>query len=346
LHKTLRRARPLAVLLLLLALVASACGGGGDEAEAETSDTTAADGPVDLSGVTLRVADLGGAQQAAWDASGLGADAPYEIEWSEFPAGPPAIEAINAGAVDLSVMGDTPPIFAQAGGVDVKVVGVARPVSEDQPYLQILVPEESDIESVADLEGKKVAVAKQTILQYFLIRALEEEGLTLDDIEPAYLLPAEGQAAYQSGSADAFVSIEPLTTVVKGARPSRAVASSQDYFTSQTLAVARGGALDDPELEAAIGDHLQRVARIYRWQLDNPEEWLAAYTAATNYPTPLATTTISSTAVAWQAIDDDVIAVQQEQIDTWAGLKLVPDGLKAEDEFDLRFNDLIQEATK
>jgi sulfonate transport system substrate-binding protein len=39
------------------------------------------------------------------------------IEWLEFPAGPPLLEALNAGSIDLGHTGDSPPLFAQAADI-------------------------------------------------------------------------------------------------------------------------------------------------------------------------------------------------------------------------------------
>jgi sulfonate transport system substrate-binding protein len=191
-----------------------------------------------------------------------------------------------------------------------------------------------------------VAVAQQTILEYFLRAALGKEGLDIKDVKPAFLQPADAQAAYTSGNADAFVSIEPLTTITNGAKKSRVIASSSDYFISQTLAVARGKALDDPKVSAALGDYLQRVVRTYQWEQDHIEQWVPIYVKTTKFPETLAAATIASTAVAWQPIDDDVFQVQQDQIDTWTKAGAVPAGLKAADEFDTRFNTLIKEVAK
>jgi sulfonate transport system substrate-binding protein len=347
LHRPLHRARPVAVLLLLLALVATACGSDdkGSAAAADTTASTVAAKDIDLSGVTLKVADLGGTQQPGLAAAGEG-DTPYKIEWSQFPSGPPAIEAMNAGAVDLTLMGDTPPIFANAGGVDVKAVAVARPAADSQPLLQILVPEDSPIKTVKDLKGKQVAVSQQTIMEYFLRRALAKEGLSIEDVKPAYLQPADAQSAYTSGKADAFVSIEPLTTITKGARPSRILANSGDYLTSQTLVVATGKSLDDPAKSAAIGDYLQRLVRTYQWEQDHIDEWAPIYVKASKFPEALAKATLAANKVEWRTIDADVLAVQQDQIDTWSKAGAVPDGLHAKDEFDTRFNKLIEEVAK
>jgi sulfonate transport system substrate-binding protein len=349
LPRPLHRARPVAVLLLLLALVATACGSDDttSTAGADTTDTTPAVAAkdIDLSGVTLKVADLGGTQQPGLAAAGE-ADTPYKIQWSQFPSGPPAIEAMNAGAVDLALMGDTPPIFASAGGVDVKAVAVARPTADSKPYLQILVPEDSSIRTVKDLKGKQIAVSQQTIMEYFLRKALAENGLGIEDVKPAYLQPADAEAAYTSGKADAFVSVEPLTTITKGVRPSRELATSKEYLTSQTLVVANGKALDDPARSAAIGDYLQRLTRTYRWERSHLDEWAPIYVKASKFPEALAKATLAANTLEWRPIDDDVIAVQQDQIDTWSKAGAVPDGLHAEDEFDNRFNTLIEEVAK
>src|SRR4029077_9870771 len=40
----------------------------------------------------------------------------YKVSWTEFPSGPPLLEALNVGAIDFGIAGETPPIFAQAAG--------------------------------------------------------------------------------------------------------------------------------------------------------------------------------------------------------------------------------------
>ncbi len=81
----------------------------------------------------------------------------YRVQWSEFPSGPPLLEALNAGAIDFGSAGETPPIFAQAASDALAYVAhePAAPQGE-----AILVPKASPIRSVADLRGKKVALNK------------------------------------------------------------------------------------------------------------------------------------------------------------------------------------------
>src|ERR1700744_5138123 len=40
----------------------------------------------------------------------------YKVSWTDFPSGPPLLEALNVGAIDFGVAGEAPPIFAQAAG--------------------------------------------------------------------------------------------------------------------------------------------------------------------------------------------------------------------------------------
>lgn len=37
----------------------------------------------------------------------------YTVEWTEFPAGPQLLEALNVGSIDFGTTGEAPPIFAQ-----------------------------------------------------------------------------------------------------------------------------------------------------------------------------------------------------------------------------------------
>src|ERR1700709_2928633 len=43
----------------------------------------------------------------------------YSVTWTEFPSGPPLLEAINVGAIDFGNTGERPPIFAQAAGAPI-----------------------------------------------------------------------------------------------------------------------------------------------------------------------------------------------------------------------------------
>src|SRR5215467_15235710 len=68
-----------------------------------------------------------------------------DVKWIDFQFGPPLLEAINVGSVDFGFVGDTPPIFAQAGGARIRYVAA---VKSDGTSQAIIVPKGSPIHSL------------------------------------------------------------------------------------------------------------------------------------------------------------------------------------------------------
>jgi sulfonate transport system substrate-binding protein len=77
-------------------LVATLCGALG----AHAADTV------------LRIGDSKGVYKALLNASGELKGIPYAVEWAEFPATAPALEALAAGAIDVRGSAAAPLIFA------------------------------------------------------------------------------------------------------------------------------------------------------------------------------------------------------------------------------------------
>ena len=73
----------------------------------------------------------------------------WDIQWIEFQFGPPLLEAMRVGSIDLGAVGDTPPVFAQAAHADLLYVAALRSGSQ-----AILLPPGSPIQTLADLKGK------------------------------------------------------------------------------------------------------------------------------------------------------------------------------------------------
>src|SRR3977135_891088 len=103
---------------------------------------------------TLRVGDQKGNSQAVMEAAGVMKDVPYKIEWREFPAAAPLLEALGAGAIETGLVGDAPFTFATAANVPVKAICAIRQTGEG---LAVLVPRDSEIQRFEDIRGKKIA---------------------------------------------------------------------------------------------------------------------------------------------------------------------------------------------
>lgn len=133
-----------------------------------------------------------------------------KVSWHEFTSGLPLLEALNVGNVDISAdVADTVPVFAQAA--DAKITYYAKETAS--PTAQaILVPQNSSIYKISELKGKKIAVTKAAGSHYLLIAALNQAGLSIKDVTPAWLSPADGRAAFEKGAVDAWVTWEPYVS--------------------------------------------------------------------------------------------------------------------------------------
>src|ERR1700675_2414508 len=137
-----------------------------------------------------------------------------KIQWTQFPAGPHLLEGMNVGSIDIGPSGEAPPIFAQAAGTPFVYLGSQPPYPSGEA---ILVPKDSPIKTVADLKGKRIALNKGSNVHYLLLKALEKAGLKYQEVQTAFLQPADARAAFDGGKVDAWVIWDPFLTVAQAA---------------------------------------------------------------------------------------------------------------------------------
>jgi sulfonate transport system substrate-binding protein len=191
-----------------------------------------------------------------------------KVSWHEFSSGLPLLEALNVGGVDLSAdVADTVPVFAQAAGARLAYVAQEAPSPSAQA---IVVRADSPIKSVADLKGKRVAVTKAAGSHYLLISLLSKAGLKFKDIQPAYLAPADGRAAFERGSVDAWVAWDPFLAGVQRQSAVRILADGANVADYQRYYLASAPFAETrPEIIKIVFDELQKTGR---WVKQNPKE--------------------------------------------------------------------------
>lgn len=122
------------------------------------------------------------------------------VSFPEITSGAKQTEAMAAGSLDVaSALGGTSAILAASNGADVKVVGI---YSRAPKAFNIMVKDPA-IKTAADLQGKKVAGPKGTILHQILVAALNKEGLKPDAVNFVSLGIPASVNALMSGDADA-----------------------------------------------------------------------------------------------------------------------------------------------
>ncbi|MEU4092272.1 ABC transporter substrate-binding protein [Streptomyces sp. NPDC026673] len=328
-------------LLLPLALLLAACGG---VSSADSSVGGAGDGTDGRGSVTLNVGDQKGGSEAVLRAAGELDDLTYRIKWSTFTSGPPLLEAVNAKAVDVGGVGNTPPVFAAGSGSKITVVAASHGSSEGEA---IVVPKGSALRRPADLKGKRVAVAQGSSAHYQLIASLRAAGLSLDDVDVSYLQPADALAAFSGGKVDAWAIWDPYTSQVLRNNGARVLTTGTGRVNGLSFQVAAPGALADKAKAAAIGDYLERLRRAQDWVYEHPEEWAKAWAKETGLPYEVALDSVkrsNGTRVS-VAVDDAAVASEQEIADTFEKLGLIPRHVDFADFVDRRFNSGLPAST-
>ena len=276
-----RKLISLSLALLLAAITLAGCSDATSPVAATAPAATAAAtgatpsaapaSNVNLSGVTLRIAQTGwGSSEAALKAAGLD-NTPYKVEYSVFQGGNLCLEAMAAGQIDFTSSSEIPPIFAAqaTNGGNFKIIAV----SNSNTLLQeVVIPAGSSLKSVADLKGKKVGYISATTAQYFLLKILQNAGLTWNDIQAVPITTADGVTALVGGQIDAFASYGNSITAAKK-QGATTLASGQDILSGNFPYEASPAAIADPSKHAAILDYLVRQEKADRWQVQNIQPW-------------------------------------------------------------------------
>ncbi|MFE7445189.1 ABC transporter substrate-binding protein [Streptomyces chartreusis] len=323
----MRRRLVPAALLLPLALLLTACGGNS----AAATDT---DGQGSL---TLDVGDQKGGSEAILRAAGELENLDYKIKWSTFTSGPPLLEAVNAKAVDIGGVGNTPPVFAAGAGSKITAVAAFKGTSKGDA---ILVPTDSKLTGPEQLKGRSIAVAQGSSANYQLVASLRKAGLSLGDVKVKYLQPADALAAFSAGKVDAWAVWDPYTSQVLLSKQGRVLTTGDGITNGLTFQVAAPSALQDKKKAAAIEDYLQRLRRATAWVYDHQEEWAKVWAKDTGLPYEVALASVKRTNATRipVAIDKPLIASEQEIADTFTELKLIPNKVDFGAFVDPRYN--------
>ncbi|WP_260634857.1 ABC transporter substrate-binding protein [Streptomyces angustmyceticus] len=330
------RARPVApaALLLPLALLLAACGGSPGAKGAGGGTGSGTDGKGSL---TLNVGDQKGGSEALLRAAGELDDLPYKIKWSTFTSGPPLLEAINAGAVDVGGVGNTPPVFAAAAKSKIKVIAGTHSRSDGEA---ILVKKGSPLKRPSQLKGKSIAVAQGSSAHYQLIASLKKVGLTPKGVTLNYLQPADALAAFTRGKVDAWAVWDPYTSQALDQADARVLTTGQGVVNGLSFQVAAPAALDDKKKSAALKDYTERLRRAQNWVFKHPGVWAKAWAKETGLPEKVALDAVKRTrgTAVTVAVDKAAIASEQQIVDSFAAVKLIPRSFRFGDFVDPRFN--------
>jgi NitT/TauT family transport system substrate-binding protein len=146
-----------------------------------------------------------------------------ELKW--FDSYIASMEALAAGQLDgnSQTLNDTISFAADAVNGEVVVLVNDNSAGNDK----IIVSEE--INTIADLKGKKVAIEEGVVDDFLLALALEREGMSRDDVEIVGMDTGDAAAAFASGNVDAVGAFPPFWAIALEREGSKELISSAEF---------------------------------------------------------------------------------------------------------------------
>ena len=253
-------------------LVLTSCG-GGEEAPAEGDDAAQDGGLTQVSVGVIPIVDVApiylGAQEGIFEEHGL------ELDLTLAQGGAAIIPAVQSGDFDFGFSNITSLVIGQSQGLPLQLVapGPQTTGNVGEDFSSLLVPEDSDAETIADLEGQSVAVntlnnINDTVLKEGLNQAGgDPEAMNL--VEVAF--PDMG-GQLESGNVDAIMAVEPFATLAKDAGAREIYSPYAEPIEDLMIAgyfASTDKVEEDPELVDAF---VAAMKESQQYAEDNPDE--------------------------------------------------------------------------
>lgn len=236
----LRAAGALAVSAALL--LTTACAGSADPAASDSQTTT----------VGMAVQPwLGYGPWYIAEENGYFADQGVDVEITNFMNDADMTAAFASGRVQVANAASHSALQLIEQGLDVSIVLLLDASLQADAVLS-----DGSVSSVADLKGKSVAFEEGSVSNLLLGYALQENGLTLDDITPVPMDPSEAATALLGGSVPVAVTYEPYISEARKAGTFKKIftASENEGLISDVLVVDNSFLKSNPEAVQHIVD--------------------------------------------------------------------------------------------
>jgi sulfonate transport system substrate-binding protein len=257
------------------------------------------------------------------------------ITWTCFPSASSLLSALSNGTIDFCGGGGTASILSQAA--EHLFVRVAKEKYPDITGQAILVPEDSPIQNLRDLKGKRIAFDEGSSAHYVIIRALEKVGLSYGDIEPVQLPQSEDLPLFRRKEVDAWVIWMPYAaTSIRRAYPGRSIADLDGILGDPA-------GVEVPTLYYAIPELVRDYPRVLKALLEEVNEagsWVNKNQLAASKrlldsfeidPEIVEVLEKRSLERAIIPIDEQTLNALQNQANTLRDLRLIPERVNVHD---------------
>lgn len=246
-----------------------------------------------------------------------------KVEWIQSLGSNKALEFLNSRSLDFGSTAGAAALIGKANGNPIKSIYVySKP-----EWTALVTKADSPISSVADLKGKKVAATRGTDPYIFLLRALDQAGLSDKDVEIVQLQHADGKAALERGDVDAWAGLDPHMAKAEVESNARLFFRNPEFNSYGVLNVR-------DEFAKSYPAYVERVLTAYekarQWAIQNPAELKGILVKAAKLSDPVATKQLERT-----DLSNPVIGQTQKTTIVAAGdvlkrSQVVPDSVNVE----------------
>ena len=187
------------------------------------------------------------------------------INWVQSAGSNKANEALRAGAIDVGSTAGSAALLARSNGSPIKTIDIYS-----QPnWAAILVGPNSDIKSIKDLKGKNIAANAGTDPYFFLVQALDEAGIGLDEVTITQLQHADGKTALESGAVDAWAGLDPLLSASVVNAGSKIIYDNPDFNSYGFLNATESFLQKSPDIAQVVVDAYEKARE---WAVANQDD--------------------------------------------------------------------------
>jgi sulfonate transport system substrate-binding protein len=282
------------------------------------------------------------------EASGVLADAPYEVQWVVLPGPAAQLSALYAKSIDVGHMGDTSLIIEQGNArtdwtpetQPLQIIAGWRTNDSQYPPIVTLARTSAQINTLSDLRGKRWAYnfGGFNYLQYVL--SLLKANLKESDIEAIRLGDQTAtSAAFNSGRVDVYSGSTPFVADAISKGDAKVLLTSDDLgIPALAVFTARTEVLRDPQKSAAIADFMSRLRGYWAWYANHIDTVEKIYVEKVKQTPTRAKYTAAYLKASFQPLDDALVKREQHIADVLFDAKAIPKKIQVDNEFSRKFN--------
>ena len=187
------------------------------------------------------------------------------VKWVYSAGSSNALNFLQGNSIDFGSTAGSAALLSRANGNPIKVVYIY----EQPEWTALVVAKDSTAKDIRDLKGKKVAAQKGTDPYFFLLRTLNQAGLSQADIQYVNLPHADGRTALERGQVDAWSGLDPHMAASELQAGSRLIYRNKDFNTYGFLNSREDFLRKYPETTKKV---IEVYERAKKWIVDNPDQ--------------------------------------------------------------------------